>query len=395
MRLRGKLFQDMEPDDVLALVADEVPESVELDYKERLPGEPSERKEFAKDVAAMANTRGGVLLYGIVERVENGKKTGLPEKVVSLGQLAADHELRRLEQVIRDLSDPHITQCSARALTLPSGDVVVAIGVPRSLLGPHAVEGSYYRRGATSNYRMPTLELRQAFLEHEAWDRDVRAFREDRVSRVRVGEVIPKLDTRGSFFLHILPLGRLNAVVDIVARRGDLMALGRPSTLEWQNRANLDGYLLQTTREGTCTTYAQWLRCGGVEFYSSQYHHLRGGDEVLDLDAARMAWDAYKYAKIVVRYMNQTLEVDPPYALLMCVLDVKGGSIYTKGWESTLPLEGPRLNHFDDDVLMLPGVAVVDTEASLRDAMLPLFDMIWQAAGFDDCFMRRAESLSW
>jgi hypothetical protein len=173
------------------------------------------------------------------------------------------------------------------------------------------------------------------------------------------------------------------------------MSLGRPSTLEWQHRPNLDGYLLYTAREGTCTAYAQWLRCGGVEFYCSQYHHTRANEEVLDLDAARMVWDALKYAGIAMQFMRRQLEIDPPYAILMSVHDVKGGSIHTKGWEHTLPLSGSRLNRFDDDVLMLPGVVVEDAEASLKDAMLPLFDMIWQAAGFDDCFVRRAKDLVW
>ena len=116
---------------------------------------------------------------------------------------------------------------------------------------------------------------------------------------------------------------------------------------------------------------------------------------VLDLDAAHMARDALKYAEIVVGYMQRQLEVDPPYLLLMSVFDVRGGSIVTKDWAHTLPLSGPKLNRFDDDVLMLPGIVVESGEVSLKDSLLPLFDVIWQAAGFDDCFMRRAKDLVW
>lgn len=395
MRLRGKLLKDVTEDDLLALVADGVPESVELDYKEMLPGPPGERKEFAQDVAALANTRGGVLLYGITERAEGAEKTGVAERIVGVGDIAADHELRRLENTIRELTDPHLTGCHAQALTMRGGEVVVGVGVPRSLLAPHAVDGRYYRRGATSNYRIPTAELRQVFLERDAWDREARRFRDDRITRTRAGQTVPNLDTRGSFFLHVLPLGRLEGVVDIVSHRGELLALGRTSTLEWEHRANLDGYLLYSGRGGPCHTYAQWLRCGGVEFYCSRFHHARKNEETLDLDAARMAWDAFKYAEIAIQYMQRQLEVDPPYAIFMSILDIKGGCILTEGWKHTLPLAGPRLNRFDDDTLMLPAVVLEDVEVSLKEAMLPIFDIIWQAAGFDDCFMRREKDLPW
>ena len=213
MRLRGKLLRETVSSDIATLVPDDVPESVELDYKEKLPGEPgSERREFARDVAAMANTSGGVLLYGIAERVEDGKKTGLPEKIVGVGEIVPDHELRRLEQVIREQTDPRLTGCDVRAFSLPSGEIVVGVGVPRSLLAPHAVAGAYYRRGGTSNYCVPTLELRQMFLERDAWDQEALKFRDERINRVRARLAVPNLDTRGSFFLHVLPLGRLRDI---------------------------------------------------------------------------------------------------------------------------------------------------------------------------------------
>lgn len=46
---------------------DRLQESDDLDWKEQLPQPPRDGRwnEFAKDVAAMANTRGGLLIFGI------------------------------------------------------------------------------------------------------------------------------------------------------------------------------------------------------------------------------------------------------------------------------------------------------------------------------------------
>jgi len=50
------------------LVSDGVPEGQRIEFKSTLPGSTKdERQEFARDVAAMANGGGGLLLFGIGE----------------------------------------------------------------------------------------------------------------------------------------------------------------------------------------------------------------------------------------------------------------------------------------------------------------------------------------
>jgi len=121
MRLQGKPLAQVEWADLEALVRDQVPESVVLDYKERLPeATPGARRDFLADVAAMANTRGGVLLYGAREaRDTEAGKTDLPEAIVGLaGESAAEAQLR-LEQTIRSGLDPPLTGCIVRTFPLP------------------------------------------------------------------------------------------------------------------------------------------------------------------------------------------------------------------------------------------------------------------------------------
>ena len=69
--------------DIEGLVESEVAESLTLDYKLKLPsGQSEEKREFLYDVAAMANSAGGNLIYGIAERrTEDDKPTGLPTEL--------------------------------------------------------------------------------------------------------------------------------------------------------------------------------------------------------------------------------------------------------------------------------------------------------------------------
>lgn len=77
-------LDDLTPADIESLIESEVPESLTLDYKQQLPGDQKEEKrEFLHDVAAMANSSGGDLIYGIVERrTEDDKATGFPDRLM-------------------------------------------------------------------------------------------------------------------------------------------------------------------------------------------------------------------------------------------------------------------------------------------------------------------------
>ncbi|MGZ2362319.1 ATP-binding protein [Streptomyces sp. 372A] len=62
----GPLDFDM----VRRAAADTLEESDDLDWKEHLPQPPRDGRwnELAKDVAAMANTRGGLLIFGVRDK---------------------------------------------------------------------------------------------------------------------------------------------------------------------------------------------------------------------------------------------------------------------------------------------------------------------------------------
>ena len=96
---------------IASLLTNQVREGRTLDYKDRLLIDDREKKkELLADVTAFANAAGGDIIYGIQERRDNSKPTGIPESVSGLGNINRDAVLLRLggrPRISPDLSLDH------------------------------------------------------------------------------------------------------------------------------------------------------------------------------------------------------------------------------------------------------------------------------------------------
>ena len=136
-------------------------ESTYLEYKEvrfrggRVSG-PS-RNDLANELAAFANSRGGVFLFGVDD--ESHEIIG-----VSLDRL--DSVVDYIREVCADSIDPPIENLVVDRLSLPSlsgEDVaVVKVDIPRSLF-VHRSPGGFYHRVADSKRPMSTEYLARLF----------------------------------------------------------------------------------------------------------------------------------------------------------------------------------------------------------------------------------------
>ncbi|MCF0090006.1 MULTISPECIES: ATP-binding protein [unclassified Streptomyces] len=126
----GPVTYDM----VAEAVRRKLSESDDLDWKEALPTESKvkgEWNEFAKDVAAMANTRGGLLVYGVSDTIE---RVGIDLDKVNDKQLG---------QWLRVHLQPTVSGVSYLKLpaTDGSGKDLLVVDVPASEMAPHFLYG--------------------------------------------------------------------------------------------------------------------------------------------------------------------------------------------------------------------------------------------------------------
>ncbi|MDH4241618.1 MAG: ATP-binding protein, partial [Phycisphaerae bacterium] len=79
----NKPFDDIDKNDIDALIAEQVSEAKQLEYKKELPGGTEREKvEFLSDVCSFANASGGHIIYGLGDKKDTeGKNTGIPEYV--------------------------------------------------------------------------------------------------------------------------------------------------------------------------------------------------------------------------------------------------------------------------------------------------------------------------
>lgn len=138
-------YADFEEDDLLKLIADEREESIDLDYKASAALEKTDarKNDVSKDVAAFANSAGGVLIYGI--REENHKPKELDDGL-------DPNEITKewLEQVILSRIQPRVPGLIIRPVPLKktrTGRIAYVVVIPQSPRAPHmSSDNRYYKR---------------------------------------------------------------------------------------------------------------------------------------------------------------------------------------------------------------------------------------------------------
>ncbi len=141
-------------------ITSEIEESLTLEYKsaEALDRVDAKKKEITKDVSAMANSAGGILIYGISEfSVEN--KRHLPERITPVDRRKYPREW--VEQIIQAIR-PRIDGIVIHSVNLSSGDTDVAfvIEIPQSNTAHQANDHRYYKRFNFQAVPMEDYEIR-------------------------------------------------------------------------------------------------------------------------------------------------------------------------------------------------------------------------------------------
>lgn len=148
-------------------ITSEIEESLTLEYKaaEALDRNETKKKEITKDVSAMANSAGGILIYGISEYADLDKRH-LPEKITPVDRRRFPREW--VEQIIQAIR-PRIDGIVIHSVNLSSGDADVAfvIEIPQSNTAHQASDHRYYKRFNFQAVPMEDYEIRDVMFREQ------------------------------------------------------------------------------------------------------------------------------------------------------------------------------------------------------------------------------------
>lgn len=140
-------------------IVNQIEESLTLDYKAADAHAKSDgkKKEISKDVSAMANSSGGIIIYGIIE---NPNHKYFPEKIEPIDR--KDFSKEWLEQVINSNIFPRIDGIIIHPISLSSGltDILFVVEIPKSTTAHQAGDFRYYKRYNFESVPMYDYEVR-------------------------------------------------------------------------------------------------------------------------------------------------------------------------------------------------------------------------------------------
>ena len=370
----GIKFDDISEADLNNLIANSVTESSTLEYKREMPSwDGSGKHEFLADASAMANHHGGYILYGVKESDEGAAAELVPQ------QLNSDAECLRIADILLGNLEPKLLGCKARAVPLSGGGYVVVLSIPESWNKPHRVKTNnhfFIREGARKR-QLEMPEIKMAFLNSENPKRKITDFRADRIGKIISGDA-PVVIAEGIVqIFHVLPMQALltDLSLDVVAMNG-LRVPVMSSMHGINSRINLDGVVMhRVVTERGSGAYTQIFRNGFVEAVRVFPKNVESGNLILP---------STSYEREIIDYLRElkrifvALDIDGPIICLYSLLNVKGAQLGVAN--SYFTDEGTGF--FDRNQILLPDVLIEDLSADEGNALRPLFNLVWNSAGY-------------
>jgi hypothetical protein len=376
-------LDDISAETLENLVANPVREKLTIDYKSSIYGTKyAERREFLADVSSFANSAGGDLVIGIEE------KAGLPVTVPGFNIGDIDQEVQRLQQMVLQALEPRLTGVEMHPVPLSNGNHVLVIRIPHSWNAPHRVvlEGhdKFYARDTNGKHPMNVDELRQAFTLSDRVEQRIRGFRRERFQAIKTNQTFELLPDGAALILHLIPLSAATtrnflSVEALQAKQQLLRSIGSGGSV----RINLDGIIFYSGtgfvdgRKQRSTAYTQLYRNGTIEavtaFASPQTENIIPSE-------AYERW----LIEALGPYLRaqRELGIAPPVYLFLGF--AKAGQYrFAVNPSSFFPASTLSSGYLDREDIELVEAVIEDLTEEPARVLLPLFDQVWQAFGFD------------
>lgn len=151
--------------DIENLIKNKIQEDTNLDYKTPEFSKGDFNKELAKDVSAMANSDGGIIIYGIQE------EDYFPKKIMWIEN--DEGYCERIEQIINSRIFRKIEGIKVRKiLSDDKTKFLIVINIPKSDIAPHQVHENnnqrrYYKRHGSITEQMEHYEIEDLFFKRK------------------------------------------------------------------------------------------------------------------------------------------------------------------------------------------------------------------------------------
>jgi len=362
------------PGEIERLVAVAAAESLTLEFK-ATPWDRSDqgKREALKDITALANTRGGLILIGITE--ENNAAKCIAPITAEL----AEAERSRINDLVMAGVEPRLYGVTIEAVPVEGGAVLV-ISVRRSPSRPHRVTSSnsnrFWLRNSTGAYEANVADLRSLFLQSADITERAEQYHRERVSALRSSDIVANLsDEPGSIVLHLIHSDAFSGNSPVDPKQAyEIGATFAPlGVFDRISRFTFDGFLNERGGD-KCHGYTLVRRNGILEGVKIGLANRRDILPAFQIEAIIANW--------TLRYVNglSHLGVVPPF-LALVTLEGTNKRRVVYGTSVDVDDNGP-ITRKD---LHLPMVVIEawDSPATIGDAFKPAFDAMWNAGGHE------------
>ncbi|OGU72547.1 MAG: hypothetical protein A2V93_10560 [Ignavibacteria bacterium RBG_16_34_14] len=359
---------------IITLKENQIPEGKTIEYKESLPIESYEsKKEFLADVTSFANTDGGNIIYGIKE------ENGIPIDICGIEIDNPDAEKLRLENIIRDCTEPRLPGIVIKSFILSNGKYAFIFYVPKSFNPPHVVKigghWRFYSRNSAGKYPLDVSELRSIITLSASTRERIKNFRIERISLIKNRDLQIPIPNGPKFIYHIIPLSSFATELPINLAKFEYGRIRYDLFYDFHKIFNYEGILIHNHQEGyTANWYTQIFRNGTMEIFNASLHN----EENKILYRNGFEEELVEYLPKYISVLN-FFELTLPVLVFYTVLDIKGYKIKLKEYENMREMQN---RPFIKNDLILPEVLIDDEGLkNLPLTLKPLFDPIWNAAG--------------